>query len=546
MLLSPSSSCFSASTRGSKAIAQVEVLPSVQAVLFLLLLLAALFVPHTAHGTLVIPVSETNLAQQAEAIVVGRVTNITSYLDPRTNQIFTRIALSVQEILKGDIFDPEITITQVGGTIADLQSWIEGSPEFTRGEKVLLFLSRNPDGTPRVLHLYQGKFSVFTDQETGKEFAYREAHPHGVRTLPSVNISGHNASSESTTLSRHGFYDFEALKTQIHSVVENAKSYSSGLTNAPLFTAPTPLPTGSVVQVQDAFTLLGSPAARWFEPDSALPVTVKINAQNSPTGGVTAVQSAMQAWSTVSGSSFSWLYGGSTSSGGIQYDGVNAASFGDPLNQIDSPSGCSGVLAIGGYYRSGSQTKVVNGKTFYKILEGDLVFANGWQGCGFYENPTNVAEVATHELGHVLGLGHSSDSTATMYAYAHFDGRGASLRSDDKAGLTFIYPGSTSSPPPPTCTFSLSPTSKSFSSSGGSSSVLVTASLSTCSWTAKSNVSWITITSGATRTGSKRVYYSVASNRNTSSRTGTMTIAGKTFTVTQSGRTTSTSMRFSD
>jgi hypothetical protein len=52
-----------------------------------------------------------------------------------------------------------------------------------------------------------------------------------------------------------------------------------------------------------------------------------------------------------------------------------------------------------------------------------------------------------------------------------------------------------------------------------------------CNWTAVSNVSWITITSGASGTGSGTVTYSVAST--TSSRTGTMTIAGLTFTVKQ-------------
>jgi len=71
-----------------------------------------------------------------------------------------------------------------------------------------------------------------------------------------------------------------------------------------------------------------------------------------------------------------------------------------------------------------------------------VVVADGWNGCGFYESSANFAEVMTHELGHVLGLGHSSDPTATMYARAHFDGRGASLRADDMAGLRFIYPGS--------------------------------------------------------------------------------------------------------
>ena len=62
----------------------------------------------------------------------------------------------------------------------------------------------------------------------------------------------------------------------------------------------------------------------------------------------------------------------------------------------------------------------------------------------------------------------------------------------------------------------------------------MTASSGSCTWTATSNASWITITSGSNGTGNGTVSYSVSSNTDTSQRTGTMTIAGQTFTVTQS------------
>jgi hypothetical protein len=84
------------------------------------------------------------------------------------------------------------------------------------------------------------------------------------------------------------------------------------------------------------------------------------------------------------------------------------------------------------------------------------------------------------------------------------------------------------------CTYTISPTSQSFDSSGGTGSVNVTTQ-SGCSWTAANNASWITITSGSGGTGSGMVNYSVSVNTATSQRTGTITIAGETFTVTQDG-----------
>jgi hypothetical protein len=53
-----------------------------------------------------------------------------------------------------------------------------------------------------------------------------------------------------------------------------------------------------------------------------------------------------------------------------------------------------------------------------------------------------------------------------------------------------------------------------------------------CSWSAGSNASWITITSGGSGTGDGTVRYLVAPNVG-GARTGTLTIAGHTFTVTQ-------------
>ena len=86
-----------------------------------------------------------------------------------------------------------------------------------------------------------------------------------------------------------------------------------------------------------------------------------------------------------------------------------------------------------------------------------------------------------------------------------------------------------------TCTYSISPTSKSFDHQGGTGSVAVTASPSNCNWSASSNRSWITITSGSAGTGNGTVQYSVAANTSASSRSGQLTIAGKTFNISQEG-----------
>ena len=86
--------------------------------------------------------------------------------------------------------------------------------------------------------------------------------------------------------------------------------------------------------------------------------------------------------------------------------------------------------------------------------------------------------------------------------------------------------------------FMLNPASANFSVSAGAGTVTVTAPNSTATWTAVSNSSFLTIASSASGTGNGTVSYSVAANTTGSVRTGTLTIAGLTFTVNQSALNT--------
>jgi len=84
----------------------------------------------------------------------------------------------------------------------------------------------------------------------------------------------------------------------------------------------------------------------------------------------------------------------------------------------------------------------------------------------------------------------------------------------------------------PTCTYTIAPTSKAIASTGCHGTVTVTTNAAPCGWAATSNVDFITITAGASGTGNGTVSYSVGAVAS-GARTGTMTIAGQTFTVNQ-------------
>jgi all-beta uncharacterized protein/BACON domain-containing protein len=82
------------------------------------------------------------------------------------------------------------------------------------------------------------------------------------------------------------------------------------------------------------------------------------------------------------------------------------------------------------------------------------------------------------------------------------------------------------------CSYSLTATSTSVPGEGGSGTVGVTTSAA-CTWTAASNADWLTITGGSRGTGNGTVSFTAAA-RTGSARSGTLTVAGRTFTVNQS------------
>jgi hypothetical protein len=84
-------------------------------------------------------------------------------------------------------------------------------------------------------------------------------------------------------------------------------------------------------------------------------------------------------------------------------------------------------------------------------IASDVFFDNSdpWQEVGTLPQP-DILGAAIHEIGHTLGLGHTSDSSANMYwIFRRFSGLGTGqLFSDDILGIRAIYGSGTGSVTP--------------------------------------------------------------------------------------------------
>ena len=83
------------------------------------------------------------------------------------------------------------------------------------------------------------------------------------------------------------------------------------------------------------------------------------------------------------------------------------------------------------------------------------------------------------------------------------------------------------------CTYAVTPASAEFDAAATSSAFSVVTTPG-CPWTAVSSATgWLTVTSGASGTGPGLVGFALAENGGSASRSGTVTVAGQTFDVTQ-------------
>lgn len=398
--------------------------------------LAALTLHGDARGTTFVLMSDEDLVQGSAAIVVGTVQSIAPQASSQ-QQIETEVTLKVDESVKG-IRQSTVTIAVPGGSVGGVQRVVYGAPQFYIGEKVVVFLRQRPDGALTPLGLAMGKYTI-VQRPTGA-VVRRQLGGKGTSVLALDKGSGALMAGEAE--------DERALAPFIASMREIVSKDPLGREEVAVLP-----PSMGAGEASAAFTFLGDYPARWLQPDLGQTVAFGVD----PTGDMAlgsaaslkAVSAAMAAWNGAGSRLRITSSGAATAAPYMACDGKSTIQFNDPFGEIGQPVNCGGALAIGGFCSTANSTSSVGGATFYTITEGDLTVNNGFGGCAYW-TPVNVAETITHELGHSIGLGHSSETwpesnavldDATMYYLAHFDGRGAALRSDDIAAVHALYPG---------------------------------------------------------------------------------------------------------
>lgn len=404
-------------------------------ILSLLGCLLVLALSAAAVATTAVMPRDEDMVVESRAIITGKVLGVSTAVDSNNHYVYTYVRLAVNTVLKGSILEQEIVLKELGGETSDRGTMIYGMPRFELGQEVLVYLNTWPDGALRVHQGFLGKFNINRDASTGRVVVERQKEGENVHLMAGSGNVGTNSSE----LGAYTEMVARLMETNRQRMVDFEQLYYSG---APILAQPNEF--GSLPpDFMPTWVLLNpSSPSRWFEADSNQPVVFYVNPAGAP--GFSQLQedmqAAMNAWSRAGGL-LRVNYGGTTTGCGVQVaDGLNTISFNNCDHYFSASQTCSGLLAVSGIVRyMPNQTKRVGSTTYGRAIEANMSF-NPYALCNF-TNRAQLQEIATHEMGHALGLGHSTDSGATMAPYVHFDNRAAALMPDDILGITTVYPG---------------------------------------------------------------------------------------------------------
>lgn len=114
---------------------------------------------------------ETTLdtAKRSENIVLARCISSESKWNDEGSLIFTYVTFQIEDTIKGEDAEDEITLRLIGGQVGDQILSAPDIPNINEDEEVILFLGpKNKAGYPTLTNMKNGVLRIYTDDVTGQ------------------------------------------------------------------------------------------------------------------------------------------------------------------------------------------------------------------------------------------------------------------------------------------------------------------------------------------------------------------------------------------
>ena len=134
---------------------------------FVLVALIIIVCSACKSSAVMLGMSTSNLANNADLIITGNVLNTKSDWTDDKKSIYTIATVDVDEVIKGKSFSKRIKVIYEGGEVDGIGLKLSDAVSLSEGERVLLFLSKKQNKTKedayKIFSNAQGKYTINND-----------------------------------------------------------------------------------------------------------------------------------------------------------------------------------------------------------------------------------------------------------------------------------------------------------------------------------------------------------------------------------------------